>query len=63
MKKGRKQNCFEGKLSDGNSKLRFVGFDTKQQRKMSDMPTKKEQLKLKIVRLNLQGEGTRWRFY
>ena len=41
VKKGRKQNYFERKLSDGNSKLRFVGFDTKQQRKMSDMLTKK----------------------
>ena len=37
-----------------NSKLWFVGFDTKQQEKMSEMVTNKEQLKSKIVRLSLQ---------
>ena len=41
MKKGHKQNYFEGKLSDGANKLWFVGFETKQQKKMSVMITKK----------------------
>ena len=30
VKKGRRQNYFEGKVSNGNSKLRFVGFNSKQ---------------------------------
>ena len=33
VKKGRKQNYFKGKVSDGNSKLWFVGFDSKQQKR------------------------------
>ena len=50
VKKGRKQNYFEGKLSDGSSKLQFVGFDTKQQKKCRTCFQRKKLLKSKIVR-------------
>jgi len=46
VRKGRKQNYFEGKLSDGSSKLRFVGFDSKQQKKMSEMLPKKQAIEI-----------------
>lgn len=46
VNKGRKQNYFEGKLSDGSSKLRFVGFDVKQQKTMSDMLTRKRAIEI-----------------
>lgn len=41
VKKGRKQNYFEGTVSNGSSKLWLVGFDTKQQKQMADMMSKK----------------------
>ena len=47
VKKGRKQNYFEGKLSDGSSKVRFVGFDSKQQKSMSELLTKKRAIEIK----------------
>ena len=47
VKKGRKQNYFEGKLSDGSSKLCFVSFDSRQQKKMSDMLMKKRAIEIK----------------
>ena len=46
VKKGRKQNYFEGKVTDGSSKLRLVGFNTKLQ-KMSDMMSKKKPIEIK----------------
>ena len=58
VKKGRKQNYFEGKLSDGSSKVRFVGFDSKQQKTMSDMLTKKRAIEIK----NCEMKPTKWRF-
>jgi hypothetical protein len=40
--------------------VRFVGFDSKQQKKMSDMLTKKRAIEIKIVRSNTLGEVTKW---
>ena len=57
VKKGRKQNYFDGKLSDGNSKLRFVGFDSKQQKKMSDMLTKKRAIEIKNCEIKPSRRG------
>ena len=41
-----KSNYFEGKLTDGKSKVRFVGFDSKARDKLSDFHQNKEALSL-----------------
>jgi len=56
VRKGRKQNYFEGKMSDGSSKLRFVGFDLKQQKKMSEMLPKKQAIEIE----NCEIKPSRW---
>jgi len=52
----RKQNYFEGKLSDGSSKLRLIGFDSKQQKIMSEMLPKKQAIEIE----NCEIKPSRW---
>lgn len=47
MKNGRNSSYFEGKITDGESKMRFVGFHKEQQKKM--LRLKKEKI---VVQLN-----------
>ena len=37
MKRGKKQNYFEGSLSDGTTKIRLVGFIPKVQRQLNEI--------------------------
>lgn len=46
VKKGKKHNYFEGTVSDGSSKLRFVGFDSAQQKVMCDLLPKKQAINI-----------------
>ena len=46
-------------MSDGS---RFVGFDTKQQKKMSDMLTKKRAIEIKNCEVKHSRRGDKWRF-
>ena len=39
-----RSNYFDGQLSDGKTKLRLVGFDTRQQQKLAEFHEKKRQL-------------------
>lgn len=50
VKKGRKQNYFEGTVSDGSNKLRLVGFVSNHQKKCLICCQRKKPLKSKIVR-------------
>ena len=61
VKKGRKQNYFEGTVTDGSSKLRLVGFNTKLQKQISDMMSKKP-IEIKIVRSSHLGGVTKWKY-
>ena len=44
--KGAKSAYFDGTVSDGTSKLRLVGFSTKQQKLMEDFMAKKQPIEL-----------------
>ena len=46
MKPGRNSSYFEGTLADYTSKIRFVGFETFQQRKLSELFEQKATVKL-----------------
>ena len=46
-------------MSDGS---RFVGFDTKQQKKISDMLTKKRAIEIKNCEVKHSRRGDKWRF-
>ena len=46
LKKGVKSAYFDGTVSDGTSKLRVVGFSTKQQKLMEDFMVKKQPIQL-----------------
>ena len=46
VKKGRKQNYFKGTVCDESSTLRLLGFNTKLQKQMSDMMSKKKAIKI-----------------
>ena len=60
MKKGR-QNYFKGKVSDGNSKLQFVKFNSKQQKNVRDAAEKTGNRNQKLKSSLLDGEN-RWRY-
>ena len=42
IKKGRTCNCFDGTVSNGTSKLRIVGFSSKQQKAISALSEEKK---------------------
>ena len=57
VKKGRRTNYFEGTVSDGNSKLRLVGFDTKQQKRMDELMAKKKAIAKKNCEIKQSRRG------
>ena len=48
---------FEEKVSDGSSKLRFVGFDSKQQKKMLEMMPKKQAIEIENCEIKPSRRG------
>ena len=46
VKNGRKHNYFEGRVTDGSSKLQLVVFNTQQKKQMSDMMSKKKPIQI-----------------
>ena len=57
VKKGRKQNYFEGTVTDGSSKLRLVGFDSGQQKLMSVMLPKKRTIEIRNCEIKPSRRG------
>ena len=57
IKKGRTRNYFDGTISDGTSKLRLVGFNSKQRSLMSEFMEKKEAVALKDCQVQQARRG------
>ena len=57
VKKGRKQNYFKGTVCDESSTLRLVGFNTKLQKQMSDMMSKKKAIEIKNCEITPSRRG------
>ena len=57
MRKGRKQNYFEGTVSNGTSKLRLVGFVPKVQRELNDIFSNREPIEIENCQIKNSFRG------
>ena len=57
VKKGKRSNFFEGQMSDGTSRMRFVGFKAEQRKKLVDFSQSGKPVALKDCEVKVSRQG------
>ena len=57
VKKGKRSNFFEGQMSDGTSRMRFVGFKAEQRKKLVDFLQSGKPVDLKDCEIKVSRQG------
>ena len=57
VKKGKNANYFDGNMTDGTTNLRFVGFNTEQQKKLSSLFKSREAAHLTNCEIKRSRQG------
>ena len=57
VKKGKRSNFFEGQMSDGTSRMHFVGFKAEQRKKLVDFSQSGKPVELKDCEIKVSRQG------
>ena len=62
VKQGKKTSYFDGEMSDGSCRIRFVGFKSEHQKRLLPFTEKDKPVELQNCHINDLDKATKWKY-